>query len=84
KIKLAKPQVDGLQEKLKPPPTQEDKIPPNQQIIQLYKKCHINPINTPLPSLPLLIQIPLLIGLYFLLRCPIRGGIAEHPHFLCF
>ncbi|WP_392391761.1 YidC/Oxa1 family membrane protein insertase, partial [Staphylococcus capitis] len=82
KIKVPNPQVDPIQEKLKPPPTQQHKIPPNQQFIQLYKKYHINPINTILPSLPILIQIPIIIPLYFLLKHKLLNPLSHHPHFL--
>ncbi|WP_369008238.1 YidC/Oxa1 family membrane protein insertase, partial [Staphylococcus warneri] len=84
KIKLAKPQLHPIHQNLKPPPTQQHKIPPNQQLIQVYKKYHINPMNSIFPSLPILIQIPIIIRLYFLLNHKLLNPLSLHPHFLCF
>ena len=34
--------------------------------------------------MPILIQIPILLGLYACIKYPTSGGIIEHPHFLWF
>ena len=56
----------------------------NQEMMEVYKKYDINPMKSALGCLPVLIQMPVVMGLYFVLRYRIGGGIAEHPHFLWF
>ena len=82
-MKVAKPEVDGVQEKVKRARTQEEKMA-NQEMMEVYKKYDINPMKSALGCLPVLIQMPVVMGLYFVLRYRIGGGIAEHPHFLWF
>ena len=84
KMKVAKPEVDGVQEKVKRARTQEEKMAANQEMMEVYKKYDINPMKSALGGLPVLIQMPVVMGLYFVLRYRIGGGIAEHPHFLWF
>ena len=84
KMKVAKPEVDGVQEKVKRARTQEEKMAANQEMMEAYKKYDINPMKSALGCLPVLIQMPVVMGLYFVLRYRIGGGIAEHPHFLWF
>lgn len=84
KMKVAKPEVDGVQEKVKRARTQEEKMAANQEMMEVYKKYDINPMKSALGCLPVLIQMPVVMGLYFVLRYCIGGGIAEHPHFLWF
>ena len=83
-MKVAKPEVDGVQEKVKRARTQEEKMATNQEMMEVYKKYDINPMKSALGCLPVLIQMPVVMGLYFVLRYRIGGGIAEHPHFLWF
>ena len=83
-MKVAKPEVDGVQEKVKRARTQEEKMAANQEMMEVYKKYDINPMKSALGCLPVLIQMPVVMGLYFVLRYRIGGGIAEHPHFLWF
>ncbi|MBC3014315.1 membrane protein insertase YidC [Staphylococcus haemolyticus] len=84
KMKVAKPEVDGVQEKVKRARTQEEKMAANQEMMEVYKKYDINPMKSALGCLPVLIQMPVVMGLYFVLRYRIGGDIAEHPHFLWF
>ena len=84
KMKVAKPEVDGIQEKVKRARTQEEKMAANQELMEVYKKYDMNPMKSMLGCLPILIQMPIIMGLYFVLRYRIGGGIAEHPHFLWF
>lgn len=84
KMKVAKPEVDGVQEKVKRARTQEEKMAANQEMMEVYKKYDINPMKSALGCLPVLIQMPVVMGLYFVLRYRIGGGIEEHPHFLWF
>ena len=73
-----------MQEKVKRARTQEEKMAANQEMMEVYKKYDINPMKSALGCLPVLIQMPVVMGLYFVLRYRIGGGIAEHPHFLWF
>ncbi|MCI2928174.1 membrane protein insertase YidC [Staphylococcus hominis] len=84
KMKIAKPEVEGVQEKVKRARTQEEKMAANQEMMEVYKKYDINPMKSALGCLPVLIQMPIVMGLYFVLRYRIGGGITEHPHFLWF
>lgn len=74
KMDLLKPELDELQKKLK-----ETKDPQKQQQLQmemlnLYKKHNVNPLS--FGCLPILIQMPILMGIYY----GIRGSkeIASH------
>lgn len=84
KMKVAKPEVNEVQEKVKRARTQEDKMAANQEMMQVYKKYDINPMKSMLGCLPIIIQMPIVMGLYFVLRYQIGGGITQHPDFLWF
>ena len=84
KMKVAKPEVSEVQEKVKRARTQKEKMAANQEMMQVYKKYDINPMASMLGCLPVLIQMPIVMGLYFVLRYQIGGGITHHPHFLWF
>ena len=49
-----------------------------------YNDYGINPFKSLVGTLPILIQIPILLGLYACIKYPTSGGIIEHPHFLWF
>ena len=76
KMKIAKPEVEGVQEKVKRARTQEEKMAANQEMMEVYKKYDINPMKSALGCLPVLIQMPIVMGLYFVLRYRIGGGIT--------
>ena len=44
----------------------------------------INPFKNLIGTFPILIQIPILLGLYTSIKYPTSGGITQHPHFLWF
>lgn len=46
-----------------------------------YNDYGINPFKSLVGTLPILIQIPILLGLYACIKYPTSGGIIEHPHF---
>ena len=68
KMKVAKPEVDGIQEKVKRARTQEEKMAANQELMEVYKKYDMNPMKSMLGCLPILIQMPIIMGLYFVLK----------------
>lgn len=80
KMKIVKPEMEAIQEKVKVATTQEEKMEAQQEMMALYKKHDINPLN--MGCLPILIQMPVVMALYFALRFPSEGGIEAHPDFL--
>ena len=81
KMKLAKPEMEAIQEKLnvlvlKKKNGSQSR---NDGIIQ---KHGINPMN--MGCLPIVIQMPIVMGLFYVLKYPTEGGITEYPNFLWF
>lgn len=83
-MEIAKPEVNEIQEKVKRARTQEEKMNANQEMMKVYKKYDINPMKSMLGCLPILIQMPVLFGLYVSLKWPTSGGLTNHPNFLWF
>ena len=69
-MEIAKPEIEKIQEKVKRSRTQEEKMEANQKMMEDYKKYDINPVKNALGCLPLLIQMPILVGLYVSLKWP--------------
>ena len=44
----------------------------------------MNPMKSMLGCLPMLIQMPIIMGLYFVLKDKLVNGLSDHPHFLWF
>ena len=44
----------------------------------------MNPIKSMLGCLPMLIQLPIIMGLYFVLKDQLVDGLFKYPHFLWF
>ncbi|WP_348634578.1 membrane protein insertase YidC [Staphylococcus sp. GDY8P120P] len=84
KMDIVKPEMTKIQEKIKNANTQEDKMAANQEMMEKYKAYGMNPMKTMLGCLPLLIQMPVLFGLYVSLKWPSSGGLTEHANFLWF
>lgn len=84
KMVIAKPDMDAVKEKVKRARTQEEKMAANQEMMEVYKKYDMNPMQSMLGCLPMLIQMPVIMGLFFVLKYPSPGGIVEHPDFLWF
>ncbi|MGN5883518.1 MULTISPECIES: membrane protein insertase YidC [Staphylococcus] len=83
-MEFAKPDMKEAQEKVKRARTQEEKMEAQQEMMKVYKKYDINPMKNMLGCLPILIQMPVLFGLYVALKWPSQGGILDHPNFLWF
>lgn len=83
-MEIAKPEIEKIQEKVKRSRTQEEKMEANQKMMEVYKKYDINPVKNALGCLPILIQMPILFGLYVSLKWPSTGGLLTHPNFLWF
>jgi len=84
KTKVVKPEIDKIQEKIKHATSQEEKSAANKLLMKKYNDYGINPFKSLVGTLPILIQIPILLGLYACIKYPTSGGIKEHPHFLWF
>lgn len=84
KMEIAKPDIDAVQEKVRRSRTQEEKLAANQEMMEIYKKYDMNPMKSMLGCLPILIQMPIIMGLFFVLKYPSNGGFTDHPHFLWF
>lgn len=83
-MEIAKPEINEIQEKVKRSRTQEEKMNANQEMMKVYSKYDINPMKSMLGCLPILIQMPVLFGLYVSLKWPTSGGLTNHPNFLWF
>ena len=84
KMEIVKPELTKIQERIKKANTQEEKITANQEMMNKYREYNMNPMKTMLGCLPLLIQMPILFGLYVSLKWPSSGGLTEHTDFLWF
>ncbi|WP_437750943.1 membrane protein insertase YidC [Staphylococcus shinii] len=84
KMEIVKPEIKEMQKKIKNASTQEDKIAANQAMMNKYKEYGMNPMKTMLGCFPLLVQMPVLFGLYVALKWPTSGGLTEHANFLWF
>lgn len=80
KMKIVKPEMKAIQDRIKVATTQEEKMAAQQELMAVYKKHDMNPLN--MGCLPILIQMPVVMGLYFALRFPSGGGIEKYPEFL--
>lgn len=74
KMELLKPEMDQIQQKLKATkdPAEQKKL--QQEMMGLYQKHGVNPLSV--GCLPMLIQMPILMGLYYAIRG--SSEIAAH------
>lgn len=84
KTKVVQPQIDKIREKIKNASSQEERNAANQLLMKKYKQYGINPFKNVVGCLPIVIQIPILMGLYMSLKYPSSDGITKYPHFLWF
>ncbi|MFS0861190.1 membrane protein insertase YidC [Fredinandcohnia sp. 179-A 10B2 NHS] len=66
KMELLKPEMEIIQNKLKSETDPKKKQELQQEMMGLYRKHGVNPLN--MGCLPLLIQMPILTGLYYAIR----------------
>lgn len=66
KMENIKPEMATIQEKIKNTKDKQEERVLQQELISLYSKHGINPLN--MGCLPLLIQMPILMGLYYAIR----------------
>lgn len=63
KMDIIKPKMDDIQARLKKAQTKEEQMAIQQEMMALYREHNINPFN--MGCLPILIQMPIIMGLYF-------------------
>ncbi|MEK4427310.1 membrane protein insertase YidC [Solibacillus sp. FSL K6-1523] len=63
KMDEIKPKMDEIQKKLKAVESKEEQMTLQQEMMQVYRNAGVNPIN--MGCLPILIQLPIIMGLYF-------------------
>ncbi|WP_010172200.1 membrane protein insertase YidC [Bacillus coahuilensis] len=63
KMDKLKPEMQEIQKKLKETKDTEEQRKLQQEMMQLYQKHGVNPLN--MGCLPLIIQMPILLGLYY-------------------
>lgn len=63
KMDLLKPEMEAIQEKLKKAKNQAEQQRLQQEMLGLYKKYNVNPLQ--MGCLPILIQMPILMGFYY-------------------
>ncbi|MBU8878345.1 membrane protein insertase YidC [Bacillus sp. FJAT-29790] len=66
KMDLFKPELDEIQAKIKATKDQKEQQKLQQEMFGLYKKHGVNPLNV--GCLPMLIQMPILMGFYYAIR----------------
>jgi YidC/Oxa1 family membrane protein insertase len=63
KMDTVRPMMEDIQARMKAAETKEDQMAIQQEMIALYREHNINPLN--MGCLPMLIQMPIIMGLYF-------------------
>ncbi|WP_414048731.1 membrane protein insertase YidC [Macrococcus animalis] len=62
-MKVAQPKIKAIQEKIKSVKDPEEKNALSQELMKIYGEHNINPLN--IGCLPIIVQMPILTGLYF-------------------
>jgi YidC/Oxa1 family membrane protein insertase len=74
RLQTLQPEIKKIQERFK-----DDKQRMNQEVMAFYQREKVNPLGS---CLPLLLQIPFFISLFYLLRSDtFRADIADNPGF---
>lgn len=68
KMAKIKPEMDVLQSKYKNKKDKDSQLKMQQEMMQLYQKHNMNPLASFGGCLPILIQFPILIGVYYAIR----------------
>jgi YidC/Oxa1 family membrane protein insertase len=63
KMDAMKPEMDEIQKKIKAAKDKEEQMKLQQEMMGLYRKHNVNPLN--MGCLPVIIQMPIVMGLYF-------------------
>src|SRR5699024_6145283 len=68
KMALIKPEITAIQDKYKGKNSREDQLKMQQELNALYKKHDFHPVKMAAGCLPLILQMPILIGFYYAIR----------------
>lgn len=68
KMNKAQPEMKKIQDRMKTATTNEQKAKLQQELMEVYKKHDINPVASFGGCLPVLIQMPILMGFYYAIR----------------
>ncbi|MFP3917521.1 membrane protein insertase YidC [Lysinibacillus telephonicus] len=79
KMDVVKPKMDEIQQRLKAASTKEEQMAIQQEMMTLYRENGINPLN--MGCLPIIIQMPIIMGLYFAI---LYSGDVKTHEFLWF
>lgn len=79
KMDIIKPKMDEIQARLKEAKTKEEQMAIQQEMLALYREHNINPIN--MGCLPIIIQTPIIMGLYFAI---LYSDVVKTHEFLWF
>ena len=63
KMDAMRPEMEDIQKRLKETKDKEEQMKLQQEMMGLYKKHEVNPLN--MGCLPVIIQMPIIMGLYF-------------------
>ncbi|MFB6467132.1 membrane protein insertase YidC [Cytobacillus sp. Hz8] len=74
KMEVLKPEMDDIQKKLKKTKDTKEQQKLQQEMMALYKKHNVNPLQ--MGCLPVIIQMPILMGFYYAIRG--SSEIANH------
>lgn len=78
KMDAFKPEMEAVQKKMKEAKTKEEQMQHQQEMMALYQKHGINPLN--MGCLPMLIQMPIIMGLYFSILY--SADVKSHEFFM--
>ncbi len=67
-MKIIKPEMDAIQEKYKDKQDKDKQLKMQKELSELYKTYDFNPVKMVTGCLPMIIQMPFLIGFYYAIR----------------
>ena len=79
KMDIVKPKMEEIQARMKEAKTKEEQMAIQQEMLNLYREHQINPLN--MGCLPIVIQMPIIMGLYFAI---LYSGDVKSHEFLWF
>lgn len=68
KMAVMKPEMNEIQEKYKGKNNREDQFEMQKELNDLYQKHNFNPVKMATGCLPMILQMPILIGFYYAIR----------------
>lgn len=78
---IVQDEISDIQTQMRQASTPEIRKEANQLLLAKYKEYGISPFKSILGSLPIFIQIPIILGLLACIKHPTSDALAQHPHF---